>query len=237
MNPALWKIHRHRQVLVGLPWLTLIVLLVVANWRAYGSYDLWIEAGLVAYAARLALTLRRSTAREDMEYLGQLPLPAAEVASSPFRAAVAQLVLVAVVVHIVESSGAAFLFGPGLHDYHHRPLYPWVNLVGYPFLTFQLVTYISISSKLAVSRTTSSYIGVSAAIALGLLVCALYVLLVGMGSPRLRSVAQYPVSPLYLAVPGFLCIVLGVLLFRHQRIMLMRHGLDYFPPGEEAWQQ
>jgi len=235
------SLHRRLLVRSALPWAVFLSLLLLANWNSEGRQDGVIELCLILVGAALALDVRAVTTRECMEYLGQLPLDRRRIAASPYRAALVVIALIALTVHVAESSGAAYLaltllperLVPRLH-YHHRPLAPWLNLIGFPVLSFELIllvsTWIHPRSK---GRRMDPRAVLAVLLALVLPLTCVPWEVVGNGSEQLEG--EHYAGLLRHNLPGLVCLAIGLVLHARNMARQAVVGFEAFTYGGDAW--
>lgn len=240
MSRSVESLHRRVLVRSVIPWAVVLFLLVLANWNGEGQQDRVVELGLTVAGAALAFDVSALTTRECMEYLGQLPVERGRSAASPYRSALLVIGVLAIAVHAIESSGAMYLVLRLVPEsarapvvYHHRPLAPWINLVGFPALSFELswrvIPWFGPASR---KRPLDPWVVLLVLIALLMpLTCVPWSL---VGNESVQS-GHYE-GAWQQNLPGVACLVVALALHARNRSRQASLGFESFRYRSDAWE-
>ena len=232
MCGALLRFHLRVLVPASAPWAMLVGLLMLLNWLEQGRFDSTLEAALAALGCWLSWTVSRTTSRESMQYLCQLPIEKTTALHSPYKTALWMLVVISFAVHLVESTGAMSLTF-GHQDLQRRPMLPWINLVGYPILGFALGLTLT-SSSAVIKRRVPDVLLLWVALALSILMYPVLLVRVEWPGEAAVAVQRAYAGAVHQNVPGILGLGFGAWLLRRKRESL-RQGVERFPIGAETW--
>jgi len=250
---ALLNLFGRHQVKACLPYLVLIWIVSFVGWWKQASWDLILCLALVVLGLASCHVLQRASSRQRMEYVAQLPFTSRRAMLAPYSVATLLLLGAGALLHLHESTGAAYWEGIALHRvlssvmrigeldpsvaWHARPPYPLVHFLGFPVAAFWFGTLLVESlPRLLAAPGTVPGVGVRilgyAVAGLGLVVPPwLFVAGVLESDPALAA----HVTPTLAGVGGVL-LVLSLAIARGLRARIAANGVDGFPVEEDTWQ-